>query len=93
VGRVFADSLSLVRGHDAREAKRDAYANSPDVERSLSTPTADDMRNLADGGTVELDVEETELPQGMDVDGNRPPSPGGSGDPVLFDDESEDSNE
>ena len=51
------------------------------------------MRNLADGGTVDLDVEETELPQGMDVDGNRPPSPGGSGDPVLFDDESEDGNE
>ena len=54
VGRVFADSLSLVRGHDAREAKREAYANSPDVERSLSTPSSDDMRNLADGGTVDL---------------------------------------
>ena len=93
VGRVFADSLSLVRGHDAREAKRDAYANSPDVERSLSTPTADDMRNLAEGGTVDLDVEENELPQGMDVDGKRPPSPGGSGDPVVFDDESESTDE
>ena len=47
------------------------------------------MRNLAEGGTVDLEVEETELPQGMDVDGVRPPSPGGSGDPVLFDDDSE----
>ena len=93
VGRVFADSLSLVRGHDAREAKREAYANSPDVERSLSSPTADDMRHLADGGTVDLTVEESELPQGMDVDGTRPPSPGGSGDPVLFDEESEDVDE
>ena len=93
VGRVFADSLSLVRGHDAREAKREAYANSPDVERSLSTPSSDDMRNLADGGTVDLSVEETELPQGMDIDGTRPPSPGGSGDPVLFDEESENSDE
>jgi len=85
--------LSLVRGHDAREAKREAYANSPDVERSLSTPSSDDMRNLADGGTVDLSVEETELPQGMDVDGTRPPSPGGSGDPVLFDEESENPDE
>ncbi len=93
VGRVFADSLSLVRGHDAREAKREAYANSPDVERSLSSPTADDMRHLADGGTVDLTVEESELPQGIDVDGTRPPSPGGSGDPVLFDEESEDVDE
>ena len=93
VGRVFADSLSLVRGHDAREAKRDAYANSPDVERSLSSPNADDMRHLAEGGTVDLTVEESELPQGMDVDEKRPPSPGGSGDPVLFDEESEDVDE
>ena len=93
VGRVFADSLSLVRGHDAREAKREAYANSPDVERSLSSPNADDMRHLADGGTVDLTVEESELPQGMDVDGTRPPSPGGSGDPVLFDEASEDVDE
>ena len=74
------------------KAKRDAYANSPDVERSLSTPTSDDMRNLAEGGTVDLDVEETELPQGIDVDEKRPPSPGGSGDPVLFEDESEDAD-
>ena len=79
----------MVRGHDAREAKRDAYANTPDVERSLSTPNSDDMRNLAEGGTVDLDVEETELPQGMNVDEARPPAPGGSGDPVLFDEESE----
>ena len=27
VGRVFADSLSLVRSHDEREMKREAYAN------------------------------------------------------------------
>ena len=38
VGRVFADSLSLVRSHDEREMKREAYANSPDVERKLATP-------------------------------------------------------
>jgi hypothetical protein len=87
VGRVFADSLSLVRTHDAREAKRDAYSNAPDVKRTLSTPETDDMTTLAEGGRVHLDVNESEIRQGIEVDGVRPPSPGGSGDPVLFDDE------
>ena len=87
VGRVFADSLTLVRGHDEREMKREAYANSPDVERKLSTPDLDDMANLADGGRVNLDVEETVIEPGIEVDTNRPAAPGGSGDPVIFEDE------
>ena len=87
VGRVFADSLSLVRTHDAREAKRDAYSNAPDVERTLSTPETDDMAKLAEGGRVSLEVPENEIEPGVDVDGARPPSPGGSGDPVVYDDE------
>ena len=87
MGRVFADSLSLVRGHDEREMKRELYANSPDVERKLTTPDLDDMANLAEGGRVDLDVEETVIEPGMDVDTNRPAAPGGSGDPVIFDDE------
>ena len=87
VGRVFADSLSLVRSHDEREMKRENYANSPDVERKLSTPDVKDMAHLAEGGRVELDVEETDIEKGMDVDTNRPAAPGGSGDPVVFEDE------
>ncbi len=87
VGRVFADSLSLVRTHDAREAKRDAYSNAPDVKRTLSTPDTDDMATLAEGGRINLDVDESEIESGIDVDGARPPSPGGSGDPVVFEDE------
>ena len=51
------------------------------------------MRKLAEGGSVDLDVDETALPQGMDVDDVRPPSPGGSGDPVLFEDESKNADE
>ena len=86
VGRVFADSLSLVRTHDAREAKREAYSNEPDKTRTLSTPNTSDMADLAEGGRVQLDVEETDITPGMDVDGTRPPSPGGTGDPVLFED-------
>ena len=87
VGRVFADSLTLVRGHDEREMKREAYANSPDVERKLSTPDLDDMANLADGGRVNLDVEETVIEPGIAVDTTRPAAPGGSGDPVIIEDE------
>ena len=76
-----------MRGHDEREMKREAYANSPDVERKLSTPDLEDMTNLAEGGRVELDVEETVIEPGMEVDTNRPAAPGGSGDPVIFEDE------
>ena len=87
VGRVFADSLSLVRTHDARDAKREAYRNEPDKTRTLSTPNTRDMAGLAEGGKVSLSVEETDITPGMDVDGVRPPSPGGTGDPVIFEDE------
>lgn len=89
VGRVFADSLSLVRSHESRELKRELYANSADVERTIKAPTADDMARLADGEELDLDTEETVLEKGMDVEGVRPPSPGGTGDPVVFDDEKE----
>ena len=87
VGRVFADSLSLVRSHESRELKRELYANAPDVERTIKAPSAEDMVKLAEGEEVALDTEETELESGMDVDGPRPPSPGGTGDPVVMDDD------
>jgi len=89
VGRVFADSLSLVRSHESRELKRELYANAPDVERTIKAPTAEDMAKLADGEEVALETEETELAPGMDIDGPRPPSPGGTGDPVVLDDKDE----
>ena len=88
VGRVFADSLSLVRTHDERELKREIYANSPDVERTLSAPDAEDMRTLADGGRVDLETALDVIEKGMDVDRTpRPESPGGTGDPVLYDED------
>ena len=89
VGRVFADSLSLVRSHESRELKRELYANAPDVERTIKAPSADDMTKLAEGEEVALATEETVLEKGMDVEGVRPPSPGGTGDPVVFDDQDE----
>ena len=88
VGRVFADSLSLVRSHDERELRKEIYSNSPDVERIISAPTADDMQTLADGGTVDLDTALEVIEKGMDVPKEaRPDSPGGTGDPVLYEDE------
>ena len=88
VGRVFADSLSLVRSHDERELRKEIYSNSPDVERTISAPTADDMQTLADGGTVDLDTALEVIEKGMDVPKEaRPDSPGGTGYPVLYEDE------
>ena len=85
VGRVFADSLSLVRSHESRELKRELYANAPDLERTIKAPSTDDMAKLADGEELNLETDETVLEKGMDIDEIRPPSPGGTGDPVLFD--------
>jgi len=88
VGRVFADSLSLVRSHDERELRKEIYSNSPDVERTISAPTADDMQTLAEGGTVDLDTALEVIEKGMDVPKEtRPESPGGTGDPVIYEDE------
>ena len=88
VGRVFADSLSLVRSHDERELRKEIYSNSPDVERTISAPSTDDMQTLADGGTVDLDTALEVIEKGMDVPKDaRPDSPGGTGDPVLYEDE------
>ena len=87
VGRVFADSLSLVRTHDERELKKEIYSNSPDVERKISAPDVDDMETLAKGGKIDLERDDEVITPGMDVDSKRPPAPGGSGDPVVYDDE------
>ena len=88
VGRVFADSLSMVRSHDERELRREVYANSPDVERTISAPSTDDMQKLADGETVDLDTALEVIEKGMDLPKEaRPDSPGGTGDPVLYEDE------
>ena len=88
VGRVFADSLSLVRTHDERELKKEIYANSPDVERTIKTPNPEDMQTLASGDKVDIETALEILEKGMDVDKTpRPDSPGGTGDAVLYEDE------
>ena len=87
VGRAFADSLTLVRGHESRELKRTIYAETPDKERTIKAPTTEDMAKLADGEMIELEKEETELAKGEEVDTDAIPSPGGTGDPAVFDED------
>ena len=71
-----------------KELKKEVYANSPDYERTIYTPEMEDMHTLADGGTVDLDTALEVIEKGMDIDRTpRPESPGGTGDPVLYEDE------
>ena len=67
---------------------RELYANSPDVERTIKAPNADDMAKLADGEEVPLETEETVLEKGMEATVLNHHLKG-TGDPVVFDDENE----
>ena len=88
VGRVFADSLDMTRHHENRMDAKEEYANAPDVDRTLSTPNSEDMIDLAKGG--KLDLKKTEeiidTSKAIDVDDKRPPSPGGTSDPGIYED-------
>ena len=73
---------------EREKRRKEVYANSPDVERKISAPTTDDMQTLAEGGKVDLDTALEVIEKGMDVEKEpRPESPGGTGDPVLYEDE------
>ena len=87
VGKAFSDTLGLVRGHDQREAARAAYADAPDVERRITSPTVKDMEDLAEGGQIDLNVDVEAVPVGTALDEDRPPAPGGKGDPVVYDED------
>ena len=51
--------------------------------RTIESPTLEDMHTLADGGEIELSREEKVVKRGMDIDSNRPMSPGGFGEPAI----------
>ncbi|MDA0715048.1 MAG: hypothetical protein O2866_04490 [archaeon] len=87
VGRAFADSLTLVRGHESRELKRNMYAETPDKERTIKAPKTDDMTKLAGGDTIELEKDEKDLKKGKEVNTDAIPSPGGTGEPALFEED------
>ena len=87
VNQAFADSLTLVRSHDERKLKKEIYANSPHIERKISSPNTDDMQTLVEGGKLALEKGEEILDDVSEPIKERPESPGGTGDPVLFDDD------
>ena len=89
VGRVFADSLEMTRHHEKRVDQREAYADAPDVKRTLATPSSEDMTTLAEGGEIDLDVTESEIDtsDAVEIDSGRPPSPGGHADPGVYEDD------
>ena len=86
VGRVFQDSLGLVRDHSAREETRTRIAEEGPKQRTIEAPSLDDIHTLAGGEEIELDRGVESLPQGEQPD-SRPSAPGGSGDPVVYDDD------
>ena len=87
VNQAFADSLTLVRSHDERKLKKEIYANTPHVERKISSPSTDDMQTLVEGGKLSLQKNEEILDDVSEPMKERPESPGGTGDPVLFDED------
>ena len=88
VGRVFADSLELSRDHEKRQDLRAEYADAPDIERKISSPSVGDMTTLASGEEIELNIDESEIDtsEAVDVEEGRPHSPGGHADPGVYDD-------
>jgi len=86
VGRVFQDSLGLVRDHSAREEARARIAEEGPKQRTIEAPSLDDIHTLAGGEDIELDKSVESLPQGEQPE-PRPSAPGGSGDPVVYEDD------
>ena len=86
VGRVFQDSLGLVRDHSTREDIRARIAEEGPKKRTIETPSLDDMHTLASGEEINLEKKVNSLSQGEESF-SRPNAPGGSGDPVVYEDE------
>jgi hypothetical protein len=63
------------------------YAETPDKERTIKAPKTDDMAKLAGGDTIELEKDEKDLKKGKEVDTDAIPSPGGTGEPVVFEED------
>ena len=83
IGKAFAESLELVRHHDKRVNEKIKKMSEKSKSRIIESPSLEDMHTLASGGRIELDVEEEIIEGGIEVDRNRPRSPGGSGDPAI----------
>ncbi|MAT49317.1 MAG: hypothetical protein CMA27_05750 [Euryarchaeota archaeon] len=78
VGKMFSDSLTLTKDHEKREEER----KQPKKERTLETPSIDDIERLVDGEEIILNVDERNLESSeMELKKN-PSAPGGSAVPL-----------
>lgn len=87
VGRAFADSLGFVRDHERRGKAREERMEAPTVTRTVKGPGMEEVRTLASGEEVEFESESVEITgEPMSLE-DRPFSPGGTADPVVWDDD------
>ncbi len=83
VGKMFSDSLTLTKDHEKREEER----NKPKKERTLETPSIDDIEKLVGGEEIKLNVNEKDL-ESLDFELKKNPSgPGGSAVPLSEDED------
>ena len=84
VGKMFSDSLTLTKDHDKRVEEK----NQPMKERTIETPSLDDMEKLVDGGELDLNINENDLEfLGFELK-NNPNAPGGSAVPLSEEEDS-----
>ena len=84
VGKMFSDSLTLTKDHEKREEER----SNPKKERTLETPSIDDIERLVDGEEITLNVNERDLESSeMELKKN-PSAPGGSAVPLSEEEDS-----
>ena len=84
VGKMFSDSLTLTKDHDKRVEEK----NKPLKERTLSTPSIDDIEKLVDGEEITLNINEKDLEISEFDLKNNPSAPGGSAVPLSEEEDS-----
>jgi len=84
VGKMFSDSLTLTKDHEKREEER----SNPKKERTLETPSIDDIERLVDGEEITLNVNERDLESSEIELKKNPNAPGGSAVPLSEEEDS-----
>tara|TARA_B100001996_G_C18616389_1_gene575918 strand:+ start:18 stop:1229 length:1212 start_codon:yes stop_codon:yes gene_type:complete len=84
VGKMFSDSLTLTKDHEKREEER----SNPKKERTLETPSIDDIERLVDGEEIILNVNERDLESSEIELKKNPNAPGGSAVPLSEEEDS-----
>ena len=92
IERIAAtESAEVLTEHGASFIKDRARLVTHDTvavgERRISAPTVEDIERLAEGEEIDLAVDVTPVPVGEEVEEDRPPTPGGKGDPVVYDED------